>query len=120
MDAALDAEGNPVTIDQVRSLAVLPDLWCPGELRDGSECGAKVWATSLQSTKRAAAFAAHHGEGCDEGSERSKDRPGDAGHEHPQGTRPVRWRMRLGIAEPSTGPDGRRRPDSKRPGQLTR
>jgi hypothetical protein len=120
VDAALDAEGNPVTIDQVRGLAVLPDLWCPGELHDGSECGAKVWATSLQSTKRAAAFAAHHGEGCDEGSERSKDHPGDAGHEHPQGTRPVRWRMRLGIAEPSTGPDGRRRLDSKRSGQLTR
>jgi hypothetical protein len=120
MDAALDAEGNPVTIEQVRGLAVLPDLWCPGELPDGSECGAKVWATSLQSTKRAAAFAAHHGEGCDEGSQRSKDLPGDAGHEQPQGTRPVRWRMRLGLPEPSAGPDGRRRPDPKRPGQLTR
>ena len=80
MDAAVDAEGNPVTVDQVRGLAVLPDLWCSGELLDGSECGAKVWATSLHSTKRAASFAAHHGEGCDEGSERSKDRPGDAGY----------------------------------------
>ncbi len=67
MDAALNAKGEVVTIDQVRGLAVLPDLWCPGELRDGSECGAKAWATSLQSTKRAAAFAAHHRDGCDEG-----------------------------------------------------
>lgn len=120
MDAALDAEGNLVSIDQVRGLAVLPDLWCPGELRDGSDCGAKVWATSLQSTKRAAAFAAHHGDGCDEGSQRSKDRPGDGGHDHPQGPRPTRWRMRLGTPDPSTGPDGRRRLDDKRPGHLTR
>lgn len=48
------------------------------------------------------------------------DRPGDAGREHPQGARPIRWWMRLGSAEPSVGPDGRRRPDSKRPGNLTR
>ena len=120
MDVALNAAGDPVTIEQVRGLPVLPDLWCPGELRDGSECGAKVWATSLQSTKRSAAFAAHHGEGCDEGSKKSKDQPGDAGHDHPQGNRSVRWRMRLGLAEPSTGPDGRRRRDPKRPGTLTR
>lgn len=119
MDAALNAKGEVVTIDQVRGLAVLPDLWCPGELPDGSECGAKVWATALQSTKRAAAFAAHHRDGCDEGSGRSKDLPGDAGHDHLQGTRPTRWRMRIGDAEPSTGPDGRRRPDPKRPGWLT-
>lgn len=120
MDVALNVAGDPVTIEQVRGLPVLPDLWCPGELRDGSECGAKVWATSLQSTKRSAAFAAHHGEGCDEGSKKSKDRPGDSGHDHPQGNRPVRWRMRLGLPEPSTGPDGRRRRDPKRPGTLTR
>lgn len=120
MDVALNAAGEPVTIEQVRGLPLLPDLWCPGELRDGSECGAQVWATSLQSTKRSAAFAAHHGDGCDEGSKRSKDRPGDAGHDHSQGSRPVRWRMRLGLPEPSTGPDDRRRPDPKRPGALTR
>ena len=120
MDAARNAAGDLVTLEQVRGLAVIPDLWCPGELPDGEECSAEVWTTALHSTKKAAAFAAHHGEGCDEGSQRSKDRPGDAGHQHEQGTRPVHWRMRLGVAESSTGPDGRRRPDPNRPGQLTR
>lgn len=120
MDVARNAAGDLVTLEQVRGLAVIPDLWCPGELLDGEECSAEVWTTALHSTKKAAAFAAHHGEGCDEGSQRSKDRPGDAGHQHQQGARPVRWRMRLGVAEPSTGPDGRRRPNPDRPGQLTR
>lgn len=120
MDVARNAAGDLITLEQVRGLAVVPDLWCPGELPDGDECGADVWTTALHSTKKSAAFAAHHGDGCDEGSQRSKDRPGDAGHDHPQGSRPVRWRMRLGIAEPSTGPDGRRRPDPKRPGRFTR
>lgn len=120
MDVARNAAGDLTTLEQVRGLVVIPDLWCPGELPNGEECGAEVWTTALHSTKKAAAFAAHHGEGCDEGSQRSKDRLGDAGHQHEQGTRPVRWRMRLGVAEPSTGPDGRRRPDPARPGQLTR
>lgn len=120
MDTALDDDGNPVTIEMIRSLAVVPNLWCPGELLDGSSCGGKAWPTALESTKRSAAFAAHHGDGCDEYSRRSKDRPGDTGHQHGVGARAVRWRMRLGGTEPSSGPDGRRRPDDKRPGQATR
>lgn len=120
MDVARNVVNDLVTLDQVRGLAVLPDLWCPGELPDGAECGAEVWTTALHSTKKSAAFAAHHGEGCDEESQRTKDRPGDAVHDHPQGTRAVRWRMRLGVAEPSTGPAGRRRPAPERPRQLTR
>lgn len=120
MDVARNAAGDLVTLEQVRGQAVIPTLWCPGELPGGEECGAEVWTTALHSTKKAAAFAAHHGEGCDEGSIRSKDRRGDAGHQYEQGPRPTRWRMRLGVAEPSAGPDGRRRPDPNRPGQLTR
>lgn len=120
MDIARNAAGNLITIEQIRGLAVVPELWCPGELPDGEECGATVWATALESQKRAAAFAAHHGDGCDHGSTRSQDRPGDAGHPRAQGTRPVRWRMRLGAPEPSTGPDGRRRPDEHQRGPLTR
>lgn len=116
----MDANGNLVSIDQAKELASLPNLWCPGELPDGSACGAKVWTTAMHSTKRAAAFAAHHGDGCDEGSERSADAPGDAGHEHAAGARPLRWRMRIGASEPSTGPDGRRRPDVSRPERFTR
>ncbi len=120
MDTAIDSAGNPVSIDQVKDLATLPDLWCGGELPDGSACGATVWTTALHSTKRAAAFAAHHRDGCDEGSERSTDAPGDVGHEYATGARPLRWRMRLGAPEPSVGPDGRRRPDAGRPGSFTR
>ncbi|WP_295843467.1 hypothetical protein [uncultured Microbacterium sp.] len=120
MDTATDSAGNPVSIDQVKGLTTVPDLWCGGELPDGSACGARAWTTALHSTKRAAAFAAHHGDGCDEGSERSTDAPGDVGYEYTVGTRPLRWRMRLGAPAPSSGPDGRRRPDAETPGSSTR
>lgn len=120
MDAAIDSVGNLVSIDQVKGLATLPDLWCSGELPDGSACNATVWTTAIHSTKRAAAFAAHHLDGCDEGSERSTNAPGDVGFDHAIGVRPLRWRMRLGAPEPSIGPDGRRRPDAGRPGSSTR
>lgn len=120
MDTAIDSAGNPVSIDQVKGLTTVPDLWCGGELPDGSACGATVWTTALHSTKRAAAFAAHHREGCDEASERSTDAPGDVGYEYTVGARPLRWRMRLGAPEPSIGPDGRRRPDAGTPGSSTR
>lgn len=120
MDTAIDSAGNPVSIDQVKGLTTLPDLWCGGELPDGSACGATAWTTALHSTKRAAAFAAHHREGCDEGSERSTDAPGDHGHEYTTGVRPLRWRMRLGAPEPSIGPNGRQRPDAGASGSSTR
>lgn len=120
MDTAIDSAGNLVSIDQVKGLTTLPDLWCRGELPDGSACGATVWTTAMHSTKRAAAFAAHHRDGCDEGSERSTDAPGDVGHEYTTGARPLRWRMRLGAAERSIGPDGRRRLDAGTPGSSTR
>jgi len=120
VDTAIDSTGNLVSIDQLKGLTTLPDLWCPGELLDGSACNAKVWTTAMHSTKRAAAFAAHHLDGCDEGSERSTDAFGDSGHDFTTGTRPLRWRMRLGATEPSIGPDGRRRPDAGTPGSSTR
>lgn len=120
MDTAIDSAGNLVSIDQVKGLAMLPDLWCPGELLDGSACNAKVWTTAMHSTKRAAAFAAHHRDGCDEGSERSTDAPGNSGHDYTIGARPLRWRMRIGAPQPSIGPDDRRRPDAGTPGSSTR
>ena len=120
MDTAIDSAGNLVSIDQVKGRATLPDLWCPGELPDGSACNATVWTTALHSTKRAAAFAAHHRDGCDEGSERSTDTTGDSGHDYTIGARPLRWRMRLGAPQPSIGPDARRRPDAGTPGSSTR
>ena len=120
MEAAVDKSGALVSIDQFRGLSVAPELWCPGVLRDGSACQAKVWPVALRSTKRAPGFAAHHGDGCDEGSQRSKDRDGDAGYRHAQGPRAEQWRLDLSAPAPSTGPDGRRRPNADQPGQKTR
>lgn len=120
MEVARNEHGALITLEQARTLAVLPPLWCPGEVPDGSECGAKAWATALHSSKKSAAFAAHHRTGCDEDSGKTHSQPGDAGHDHAQGNRPAQWRMRLGAELPSSGPDGRRRPDPRRPGSLTR
>lgn len=120
MDVARTDIGGLVTIDQARAMDTLPPLWCLGEVPNGDECGSEVWATALHSDKRAAAFAAHHKPGCDAGSERSKDALGDAGHSSAQGPLALRWTMKLGLAEPSQGPDGRHQPNPKAPGTLTR
>lgn len=120
MDFARDDTGATVTIDMVRGLPVVPELWCAGELADGSECGQPVWATSLQSRVRAAAFAAHHTTGCDQSSEPSVSHPGDAGHAHSVGYRPTRWRLRFDGDPMAQGIDSRSRPDATSAGRTTR
>lgn len=120
MEIALSSTGALLTIEQIRNMAVVPDLSCPGETSDGSECGGKAWPTALHSTKKAATFAAHHRPDCEGASTPSKSRPGDAGHTARQGNLPVRWHMRLGLTTSSSGPDGRRVPNPKRPGSATR
>lgn len=120
MDVAVDAKDQPVTLEQLRGMAVIPELWCPGTVRpDGDECGGKAWPAALHSRKKAAYFAAHHRPGCDASSERSQDQDGDAGHAHPQGVIRPRWKVAV-LRAPSTGPDGRNRPDDTNPGGRTR
>lgn len=113
MEAALDAAGKRITIDQMRERDVMPDLWCFGKAPDGTECGAKVWVTALNSTKRSAAFAAHHIEGCTEGALLSKSSPGGSGHAYLRGAPSVLWRMRLGPAEPLAGPGDLMQPGAR-------
>ncbi len=120
MDVAVTAKDEPVTLEQLRGMAVIPELWCPGTIRpDGGECGGKAWPAALHSRKKAAYFAAHHQPGCDASSERSQDQDGDAGHPHPQGVLRPRWKVAVARV-PSTGPDGRNRPDESNPGGRTR
>jgi hypothetical protein len=119
MDVARTETGDLITIDMVRGMASPPALWCPGELPSGEECGARVHIKALDSTVMAAHFAAQHVPGCDSASVHSVGQPGDAGHVVEQGLRPVRWKMRLPDDRTSQGPDGRKRPDDKTPGNKT-
>lgn len=120
MDVARDDAGDLFTIEMIRDEASPPPLWCPGELPSGDECGARVQIKALRSKVMSAHFAAHHEPGCDSASGHSDDQPGDAGHQVDQGLRPVRWKMRLPEDGASQGPDGRHRPDEKKPGNKTR
>lgn len=119
MDIAITADDEPVTLELLRGMSVVPELWCPGTLPDQSECGGKAWPAALHSDKKAAYFAAHHRPGCDASSERTDDQDGDAGHAHPQGLLRPRWKVTV-VQSASQGPDGRNRPDDDVSGGRTR
>lgn len=120
MDLARTADDSLVTLEMLRELATIPELWCTGQLPDGEDCDGKAWPAALHSQLKAAYLAAHHRPQCEYSSERSADREGDAGHNHAQGELQTRWRIRLTLASPTTGPDGRNRPDDGTPGTRTR
>ncbi|MBF4549329.1 hypothetical protein [Pseudoclavibacter sp. VKM Ac-2888] len=119
MDSAINADGRRVSVEALRGLITYPDLWCPGYLLDGEACEAKAWVTAMSSTVKHPAFAAHHGPGCDHGSERSTDREGDAGRQVRQVPLGRVRKMRMTLSAPSSGPNGRRRPHDKDPGTRT-
>ncbi len=121
MDSAVDAQGDPVSIEMLRDAGEIPDLWCGGEiLGTGEECGGKAWPTALQSTVKSATFAAHHRPGCEHETKKSTSKPGDAGHPHKQGVVAPRWRMRFGAVEQAAARNGRLQPNDGRPGSRTR
>lgn len=119
-DVAVDRHGNRVTIVEVLQMDSIPDLWCAGTAGDGTECRAKLGVKALHSDFYSPHFHGHHRDGCDHGSERSEDQPGDRGRTVVQGPRNVIWRAQFSPSGPSTGPDGRHRPDDSVPGRTTR
>ena len=119
-DVAVDKTGTPVTIEAVLHMPSVPELWCNGRLPDGSACRVPLRVKALHSDFYAPHFHGRHRPGCDHGSERSQDEPGDRGHAVVQGPRSVTWRLQLTRSAPSTGPDGRRRPDDSLPASRTR
>lgn len=119
-DVAVDRHGNEVTIMAVLQMDAVPELWCAGKTPAGIPCRAKLGVKALHSEFMSPHFHGRHRDGCDRGSERSEDQPGDRGRTVRQGPRSVVWRLQLGSDAPSTGPDGRHRPDDTVPGRSTR
>jgi hypothetical protein len=121
MDVARTPDGSQVSIETLRTLAVIPELVCIGEVKGSeSECGGHAWVCALHSQKKHPYFAGHHQRECEHSSERSNDEEGDAGHSHAQQPLPIRWRVKLEQATPSVGPDGRGQPNDDLPGTRTR
>ncbi|PZE92502.1 hypothetical protein DEI95_08235 [Curtobacterium sp. MCBD17_008] len=116
----LDDDGVARSIEEVRELRVVPPLWCAGQDPNGQPCRQRMRVKALHSTLKSPHFAGGHIGGCDHGSHRSEDRPGDVGHLHPVATGTAGWRVVVGEDAPTTGPDGRRRPDDQVAGTTTR
>lgn len=97
------------------------DLVCEGTLPSGSPCAAPAYFRRRSvDGRRPCFFSTAHGEGCTSSSMLSEDTPGDHGHAVQARTASAALlTLRVDPPAPSTGPDGRRRPDDETPGEVT-
>ena len=120
MDVAMTDTG-PITIEILRTLDMVPEMWCPGETAQGDPCEGIAWSASMDSTVQSAHFRANHITGCLEHPSNTGSRAGDQGHAHQVASHGSIWKIRLSAAEKPAIPNGtRQRPDPQKPGQRTR
>jgi hypothetical protein len=119
-DEAMLPDGTVVTIQQVRVMDTVPPLRCAGADDADIPCERPLRVRALTSKLKAAHFWGTHVDGCNRSSIRSEDHPGDRGHRVIQGPRASRWQLRLDAPAPTSGPNGRQRPDDTATGTATR
>ncbi|WP_413456484.1 hypothetical protein ACLQ8T_16390 (plasmid) [Glutamicibacter sp. FR1] len=120
MDVAMTSSG-PITIEKLRTLDAVPEMWCPGETMQGVPCEGRAWSASMDSKVQAAHFRATHIPGCLDHPHSAGSRIGDQGHTHVVAARENAWKIRLSaVVRQDISENGRWRPDPQNPGTRTR
>lgn len=118
-DYAVTADGRVVTIDEVRTMSALPELFCDGATPDELPCAAPVRPRALTSEIQRPHFYGRHRPGCAQGTDASESVPGDAGRDVARQLLAPVWKVIRQDRTDAVVPTGRRRPDAETPGTRT-